>query len=123
MDYRHLNNPFLDEIKAGIAYVKKEEAFAVLPEDECCSLQQAKESPEWPEWEEAILSKPTQLKQMGIWKPVNKPRDIIPIANKFVFTKKHDKEGNLLKYKAQLVAKGCAQRPGYDYVDTHSPVV
>ena len=28
-----------------------------------------------------------------------------------------------MKYKARLVAKGYAQWPGYDYVDTHSPIV
>ena len=123
VDYRYLNDPFPDEIEAGIATVEKEEAFAVLPNEECRNLQQAKASPEWPEWEDAILSELTQLKQMGTWKLVDKPRNIIPISNKFVFTKKRDKDGNLLKYKARLVAKGYAQRPGYDYVDTHSPVV
>jgi len=60
---------------------------------------------------------------MGTWKLVDKPPGIVPIANKFVFAKKKDKEGNLLKYKAQLVAKGCAQCPGYDFLETHSPVV
>jgi len=45
------------------------------------------------------------------------------IANKWVFAKKQDKLGRVIRFKATLVAKGCAQRPGYDYIKTHSPVV
>ena len=60
---------------------------------------------------------------MGTWKLVDKPHNVVPIANKFVLAKKRDREGNIIKYKARLVAKGCAQRPGYDYFETHSPVV
>src|SRR6266850_2381147 len=60
---------------------------------------------------------------MGTWKLVEKPPDVIPIANKWVFAKKQDKMGQIIKYRARLVAKGCAQRPGHDYVETHSPVV
>jgi len=40
-----------------------------------------------------------------------------------VFAKKRNKQGRLTKYKARLVAKGYAQHPGYDYVETHSPVI
>jgi len=123
-DYKYLNDPFPDEIEAGIASVEKEEAFAVIPEeDECRNLREAKDSPEWPEWERAIHAELEQLERMGTWKLVDKPPGVVPIANKFIFAKKRDKEGNLLKYKARLVAKGCAQRPGYDFLETHSPVV
>jgi len=122
VDYRYLNDPFPDE-EARIVYVEKDQAFAVLPDDKCQNLTQAKSSLEWPEWEQAIQSELAQLECMGTWKLVNKPHDAIPITNKFVFTKKRDKDGNLLKYKARLVAKGYAQQLGYDFVNTHSPIV
>jgi hypothetical protein len=60
---------------------------------------------------------------MGTWELVERPPDAIPIANKWRFVRKRNKAGEIIKYKAWLVAKGCAQRPGHDYVETFSPVV
>ena len=60
---------------------------------------------------------------MRTWKLIDKPHNAIPITNKFVFAKKHDKDGNIIKYKVRLVAKGCTQQLGYNYVDTYSPMV
>ena len=60
---------------------------------------------------------------MGTWKLVEKPPNVELIGNKFVFTKKRDKDRTLIKHKAQLVAKGCAQQPGFNYFKTHAPVV
>ncbi len=60
---------------------------------------------------------------MGTWRLVEKPKHAIPIANKWVFAKKRNKAGQLTKYKARLMAKGCAQRPSYDYAKMHSPVI
>jgi len=122
-DYRYLADPFPDEKEAGMLLVAKEEAFAVIPGDNCHSLKEARESPDWPEWEHAIHTELKQLCCMGTWKLVDKPASAVPIANKWVFAKKRNKEGILTKYKARLVAKGCAQRLGHDYIEMHSPVV
>src|SRR6266581_5738828 len=122
VDYKYMNDPFPDEEEAGIVVIR-EEAFAVMLEEDPQNLQEAQRSGEWPEWERAIQAELDQLKKMGTWQLVDKPTGAVPIANKWVFAKKRDKEGNITKYKARLVAKGCSQRPGYDYLETHSPVV
>jgi len=101
----------------------KVEVFAVIPGDDCHSLKEVQESPDWPEWEHAIHTELKQLQCIGTWKLVNKPPGAVPINNKWVFVKKRNKEGVLTKYKARLVAKGCAQRPGHYYIETHSPIV
>ena len=43
----------------------------------------------------------------------------------WVFSKKKDEHGNIIKYKARLVAQGFAQRPGSDYSNdgTFAPVM
>ena len=87
------------------------------------SLRDTKNSPDWPEWEIAIQAKLDLLKEKGTWELVEKPPDAISIANNWVFIKKHDKEGKVIRYRARLMAKGCAQCPRYDYMETFSPVV
>jgi hypothetical protein len=64
------------------------------------TLEQAKRSLEWPKWEHTIQAELVQLQQKGTWKLVEKPAGAIPILNKWVLTKKRDKEGNVVKYKA-----------------------
>jgi len=86
-------------------------------------LKEACDSEDWPKWHKAIEAKLGQLWEKGTWELVDKPMDAVPLSNKWVFVWKHDKEGQILKYKAHLVARGFSQRPGFDYVETHSPVV
>ena len=87
------------------------------------SLKEAMSSPEWPKWEKAIQIELETLTRMGTWELVNAPEDRKPITNKWVFVRKYDKDGNLQKYKARLVARGFSQMPGMDYNETFSPVM
>jgi hypothetical protein len=100
-----------------------DKTFSVATNDGEPILKEARKSVKWSEWEKAIQAELTQLKKMGTWRLVEKPKNAIPIAYKWVFAKKRNKAGQLTKYKARLVAKGCTQCPGYDYAETHSPVV
>jgi hypothetical protein len=126
-DHRYLYNPFPDEDDDELRLTSAETfaaAAAAMPYggDEP-SLDEAKRSPEWPEWERAMQTELDQLRDMKTWILVKRPADAVPISNKWVFLKKYSKDGELLKYKGRLVAKGCAQRPGHDYTETFSPVV
>jgi hypothetical protein len=119
VDYRYLNNPFsYKESEVNAAQVE-----TMLGYGDPKSLKEAKNSHEWPKWDRAVKAELGQLLETGTWALVDKPKDAIPIGNKWVFTKKYSKSGELLKYKGRLVAKGYAQRPGYDYLETFSPVV
>ena len=60
---------------------------------------------------------------MGTWEFVEKPPNAIPIVNKWVFIKKHDKQGKVNGYRARLMAEGCMQHHRYDYMETFSPMV
>ena len=123
-DYRHMNDPFSDEEEESGERSWISEEIAMNTENNVPkSLKEAKRSSEWHEWESAVRDELAQLLRKGTWKLVTKPDGAVPITNKWVFTKKYNKNGDLLKYKARLVVKGCAQRPGYDYDETYSPVV
>ena len=87
------------------------------------SLKKAKQSPKWPEWKCTVKTELAQLQAIGTWELADKPADTILISNKWVFDKRSSKLNDILKYKRRLVAKGCAQRPGHDYLETFSPVV
>jgi hypothetical protein len=69
-------------------------------------LKEARKSVKWPEWEKAIQAELAQLKKMGTWKLVPKPKNAIPITNKWVFAKRETRQDNSPNTRPDLWQKG-----------------
>jgi hypothetical protein len=85
-------------------------------------LAEARKRPKWPQWEQAILEELETLKAASTWRL----EDASPRANiislKWVLKAKKDAAGNVVRYKACLIAQGFSQIGGVDYDDTYVPV-
>ena len=63
------------------------------------------------------------LKKCGTWKLVKKPKDQKIIGCRWTYVIRYGPNGEILRYKAYLVAQGYSQIPGLDFSDTYSPTV
>jgi len=63
------------------------------------------------------------LQKNETWKLVDLPRDKYPINNTWIYKTKYKTNGEIDRFKARLVIKGCAQVHGKDFQETFSPVV
>lgn len=87
------------------------------------TAQEALEGPEAEQWRQAMEAELNNMQQQGTWEIVKRPMDRNVIGSKWVFVKKRDQEGNVVKFKARLVAQGFSQIHGIDYTETFSPVI
>jgi len=74
------------------------------------------------EWELAIKDEYESLMKNGAWELVELPPGRNVVTCKWVFKAKHDSNGNIVRFKARLVARGFSQAFGIDYFDTYAPV-
>ena len=88
------------------------------------SLHKALAGPECDKWHSAILEELTEIKEAGTWELIDhspKIRNIIGCH--FVLQKKCGPSGEVMRYKARLVAQGFSQQEGIDYLETFAPVI
>ena len=52
---------------------------------------------------------------MGTWRLEDLPADQKPVGCKWVYAKKQNEFGEVVKFKARLVVQGFSQKPGTDY--------
>ena len=94
----------------------------VMSEDEP-SLREALNGDERVAWTDAIEAELAQMEKVNAWIPIVPPPDANVIPSRYVFRRKHNEMGNIVRYKARLVVKGFKQQFGVDYMDTFAPTI
>ena len=69
-----------------------------------------------------MKSKMNSMYTNQVWTLVDPPEGIKSKGCKWIFKKKTHMEGNVITYKARLMAKGYRQRQGNDYDKTSNQV-
>lgn len=77
-------------------------------------------------WEEPMKAEVKVLQERQVWSVV--PRSTVPANKKvmscmWVFDNKYNGDGEIIKRKARLIAKGFSQIPGVDFTETYASVV
>ena len=86
---------------------------------------EAKRRPDWNEWLNAMHDEIKRLESRHSWDIVEHPGPGINIVDsKWVYRLKKDARGNIVGYRARLVARGFTQIEGVDYEfdDTFAPI-
>ena len=121
----HQNGKSLDQ-GGGIDEVelfgREMESALAISEDEP-SIREALNGEEREAWCDAIEAELTQMEKVNTWVPVIPPPDANIIPSLFVFRRKRNNTGSIVRYKARLVVKGFKQQFGVDYFDTFAPTV
>jgi hypothetical protein len=87
------------------------------------NLQEAIDSGQWKQWEQAILEEYGSLVENGTWFAQDCPSNRQPLTGKWVFKIKRGAQGEILRYKARWVVRGFEQREGLDFHETFASVV
>jgi hypothetical protein len=87
------------------------------------TYEQAMASAERDQWQKAMKEEINSLSAHNVWTMMDKPDGFKVLKSKWVFKKKRDSTGKIVRYKARFVAKGFAQQEGVDYQETFATVV
>ncbi len=85
------------------------------------NLQEARSSPQWEYWETAMQEEQNSLDAHEVMEYVTRPRGHKVLPVHWIFSVKVDEFGNVIRFKARLVAQGCRQIPGVDVDEVFAP--
>ena len=85
------------------------------------NLKEAQRSEQWRQWEQAMQEEKDSLDAHDTMEYVERPHGHKVIPVHWIFSTKVDEHGNVLRFKARLVAQGCRQVPGIDVGEVFAP--
>lgn len=74
-------------------------------------------------WKDACGAEVSSLKENKVYSIVDRPQNKTVIPSKWIFKRKRDVSGKVVKHKARVVAKGFMQEAGINYFETFAPTV
>jgi hypothetical protein len=110
-----------DDEPNRFALVNPEE-YALQASEAPKNFKEATHREDHAKWKEAMDSELKSLVANGTWDLVPRPKSQKPIGSRWVFALKKNERGEVVRYKARVVAKGYSQRHGIDYEETYAPV-
>jgi Reverse transcriptase (RNA-dependent DNA polymerase) len=105
--------------------LQEEFAFSANQDELPRGYEDAIAGAEGEKWKAAMDEEIGTLGKMGTWRLEVLPGDRKPVGCKWVYLRKKDENGSIIRYKARLVAQGFSQKPGTDYNNdgTFAPVM
>ena len=100
-----------------------QDIVSVLIEPDPKTYNQAMKSVKHVEWKEAADAELVLLEENRTWTIVPRTNDIKALHTKWVFKRKTDANGNLVRFKARMVACGNEQVFGVNYDMTFAAVM
>ena len=85
------------------------------------TYEEAMGSDQREQWQLAMDEEMACLLERGTWRLVEPPPGAKVIKGKWVYSLKLGPKGELERFKARYVAKGCSQREGVDYTEVFAP--
>jgi Reverse transcriptase (RNA-dependent DNA polymerase) len=107
-----------DEVDGYVLVAETSEVEAI----ELRSLAEARRRLDWHLWETTIHEELAVLHDARTLRLTVAPSGANIVVSNWVFRAKKDAAGNIVRYKAHLVAQGFSQVPGIDYFDMFAPV-
>ena len=98
-------------------------AMTCVENDDPVTIDDLKHREDAGKWQKAMRDEIDSLHANKTWDLVERPKNCRTIQTKWVFKTKRNQNGDIVRHKARLVARGFTQRYGIDYAETYSPVV
>ena len=98
-------------------------ALGITDSDLSDTYKQALQHCEKSEWLTAAATEMDDLKRRGVIELVPPPENAKALPCRWVFDRKRDNAGNILRHRARVVAKGFKQKFGINFVEIFAPVV